>query len=410
MSNAPSANTAPNPAPARNASSLPADRTNATPTPAKARPGVDVAGVNQSKPAAPPAGNSAGRGEGGAVSPSAPPAPAPPHSPQTTAGRPSAGALTPSHGVGGSLPDPSQPTAPSGSDGAGGNGELDSRQPSTSVAANPLESDPVGNSGGPSRDSGSALASQSNDRPGDQSEESETNDFESNGPEGSQNEKGSGNQAVNSLEQRFQGAEAEAMERAATQMATRTIVLNPAVWGFAVIAFVVLLVMLLLGLAIFGIAGSGSGNGSANQTNDSSTEITGDTQGLAKQILASKNITAQPNPQGSLQAAADGKCSPVPQAKKCSMLDPRMLKTLLEGSEKSPLIITSLTTGDHATCSDHYAGRAADLGVNPKAAELLSIAKKNGATQWGGAVPNPNIADPPNHIHFGWSGKKVCEQ
>lgn len=166
---------------------------------------------------------------------------------------------------------------------------------------------------------------------------------------------------------------------------------------------IIALVLLLL-LVILPAMGSLFGGGSDAVANPTDGTISGDVPELAQQILQDKNISAEGNPKSSLQAAAAGKCSPSPQTGGCVMLDKRLLTALLEVAQKRPLVITSLTTGDHTGCSNHYEGRAADLGSTDRS--ILDDFQKLGATELLG----PGDEGHSDHLHVGWDGPhKNCE-
>ncbi len=127
-----------------------------------------------------------------------------------------------------------------------------------------------------------------------------------------------------------------------------------------------------------------------NSSADSSSTPSGDTPAvsgssaeLAKKLLDSKNVTPQPNPKSSLEAAAQGNKSPA-GIDKCGVqhppvaLDDKLLAFLVDLSQEDAYTINSLTTGAHSCTSNHYKGVAVDFGCDVDTAKADKIGKKYG--------------------------------
>jgi len=133
----------------------------------------------------------------------------------------------------------------------------------------------------------------------------------------------------------------------------------------------------------------------------------GDTKTLAGEILANKkgNISyLAGSAKGSVDEAAAGKCSKTGDGK-CVEIDPRIFQTILDLAEGGPIMVNSLSGGEHATGSSHYFGKAVDF--NPgRDQEAARTAKKNGA-RWsgascGGMAGLPSVEGGGTHCHLGW--------
>lgn len=142
-----------------------------------------------------------------------------------------------------------------------------------------------------------------------------------------------------------------------------------------------------------------SGSGSANSEGEGSA-VSGDAKTLAQQILDNDDITKQPNPKSSLEAAAKGDKSPagVDQCgtqRDAVALDPKLLGFLAELGTQDAFTITSLTTGAHSCTSNHYKGAAVDFGCDLDTSKADRIGRKYGISH--------NFENCANNAHWHYS-------
>lgn len=151
--------------------------------------------------------------------------------------------------------------------------------------------------------------------------------------------------------------------------------------------------------------GFDSGGNSNTQSNDrGNAQISGDSQKLAKKILASDKITIGTNPKSSLEAAAKGQLSPA-GVDRCGdqhqpvEIDSTLLAFIYDLSQFDTFTINSLTTGEHVCTSNHYKGKAVDFGCDLDTAIADRIGKKYGISHNYESCS----ADPP-HWHYSIGG------
>ncbi len=138
---------------------------------------------------------------------------------------------------------------------------------------------------------------------------------------------------------------------------------------------------------------------------DDSGTVSGDDKELAKKILNSNNVTLQPNPKSSIEAAARGEKSPS-GVDKCGVQHPpvalnsKLLGFLLELSQVDSFTVTSLTTGAHSCTSNHYKGVAADFGCDVDVAKADIIGKKYGISH-----NFESCSDSVPHWHYSIGGR-----
>lgn len=142
-----------------------------------------------------------------------------------------------------------------------------------------------------------------------------------------------------------------------------------------------------------------------SSSEDGSSAVSGNAAELAQQLLDSENVTAQPNPLSSLQAAARGDKSPA-GVDQCGVqhppvaLSPKLLGFLVELARDDAYTITSLTTGAHGCTSNHYKGIAADFGCDIDTAKADRIGAKYGVSRYAAESCSTN----PPHFHYSIGG------